>query len=63
MLWKITLKSTQRILWILNLPCDGGKMYGGIKGLFSALKMVYPIFRDSLGEIINVKHEHIKWLI
>ena len=45
------------------LWADGGKMYGGIKGLFSALKMVYPIFRDSLGEIINVKHEHIKWLI
>ena len=45
------------------LWADGGKMYGGIKGLFSALKLVYPIFKNSDNEVISVQHEDIKWLI
>jgi len=45
------------------LWADGGKMYGGIKGLFSALKMVAPEFRDSTGQLIFIKHEAIRWLL
>lgn len=45
------------------LWADGGKMYGGIKGLFSALKMVAPVFYDGSDKKIFVEHENIRWLL
>jgi len=39
--------SDVRLYLEFALWADGGKMYDGIKGLFSALKLVYPVFRDS----------------
>merc|ERR1712054_11371 len=46
-----------------SLWADGGKVYGGINGLFSALKVVDVNFLTKDKTSIAIPYEQLKWLV